>query len=263
MRWWSYTGENDIFITMVPPSPPDVGLLAVCNSHQRNNHFHPSLKAIMGLATPVTLLSILTGVLAVGNYTFSSQQCSSTSLLPPITVTRGSDASYTQTYLTVYDELCTCAKGKQPHTYTITETCDSVLCRSPMETGLPPGFTSAVVACDNCVVGTTITQTITCPSASLKAFPSSGYRILAAPTGNAAPDGGAASGNAAAPGAATPGNDEYPGRAGAPGGAVGSGGGAGPSGVPITGVSATMPRPTHLALAAVIMSTIWTYRLNT
>jgi hypothetical protein len=60
-----------------------------------------------------------------------------------------------------------------PVTYTITEQCP---CTADTRTGIPPGFTTAVVTIEQ------VTTTVTCPAASINGYVDSGYMSQPQPT---------------------------------------------------------------------------------
>lgn len=121
---------------------------------------------------PLLLLATIVdaGVQHHGRQAVTSDPCESTTALPTVTVTRpggqggrGPGGQYEQCYTLTYDKWC--SSGLCPGTYTVTQTCDDVVCRHPTETAIPPGFTKAAVECATCggPEGETLTRTLTFP----------------------------------------------------------------------------------------------------
>jgi hypothetical protein len=105
-----------------------------------------------------------------------SDPCATTTTLPVITVTKGTDGYYNQ-YTRTYQEFY--PQGLTTKVYTITQSCSSINCQPlPIETAPPPGFTSAVVKCDKCGGSGTKVATLTFPTESVEAYSSSGYVVI-------------------------------------------------------------------------------------
>jgi hypothetical protein len=111
-------------------------------------------------------------LLGLATCTFAAQygdaeipdECIETIEHPAVSVTE-SDGIYTQCYTNIYTQLGDA--GLKPETYTITETCTDPICRYPLETALPPGFTTGVVSCDTCHSDGPVTTTLTFPLSSV------------------------------------------------------------------------------------------------
>lgn len=135
------------------------------------------------------LLSIANGLsMALPIYAQTpSQPCTTGITLPTITV-RPAPGGYENTYTRCYKEFF--SQGLRTRTYTLTQTCSSIDCQPPpIETAPPPGFTQAVVKCNNCGSPDTQVATLTFPSESLSAYSSSGYVVV--PISSAVPTQGA------------------------------------------------------------------------
>ncbi|WZH44208.1 uncharacterized protein QYS62_005226 [Fusarium acuminatum] len=116
-----------------------------------------------------------------------SQPCTTGITLPTITV-RPCPGGYENTYTRCYKEFF--SQGLRIRTYTLTQTCLSIDCQPPpIETAPPPGFTEAVVKCNNCGSPDTQVATLTFPTESLSAYSSSGYVVV--PISSAVPTQGA------------------------------------------------------------------------
>lgn len=113
-----------------------------------------------------------------------NEDCTTTTSLPPVTVTAGGDGNYVQVY------TITChgvgPSGITQYPYPITQTCAQPACQQVVGTAPPPGVTAVVVGCDSCGPnGGAATQTLTVPTASVADFVSAGYSVgsaTAAPT---------------------------------------------------------------------------------
>ncbi|KAL2211120.1 hypothetical protein CC79DRAFT_565941 [Sarocladium strictum] len=126
-------------------------------------------------STSVILSGAITCVMSVRYASaIDPDECLASIQHPPVTVTEV-DGMYTQCYTSTYTQLG--SDGLHKETYTIFETCSEPICRFPLETAPPPGFTTGVVHCKTCNSGGPLETTLTFPSASLEVY------FSTAPTG--------------------------------------------------------------------------------
>lgn len=121
----------------------------------------------------------------------TSDPCTTTTLLPTITVSQEGPERFVNEYTREYDEFY--SGGLRTKTYTITQTCSSIRCHPPTDSVPPPGFTCAVVQCDECGGNSTQTATLTFPVESIHALESSGYIVQTAGGAASLPDSHSAS----------------------------------------------------------------------
>lgn len=130
------------------------------------------------LSTILSAWAIVAQVQAAG---LAGSNCTSTSTLPPITISTppGGNEPPIQVYTVTYSEFC--STGLTPKVYTITESCQQTQCQPHAGNTPPSDFTSAEVVCQTCNSGEPLTETLTYPVNSATALSQSGYIINHSP----------------------------------------------------------------------------------
>ncbi|KAL1854358.1 hypothetical protein VTK73DRAFT_8765 [Phialemonium thermophilum] len=131
----------------------------------------PSTRLCLFLAA----VSPALGQIVIAPVAVTTDPCTSTTVLPSVTVSSGGAGKYEQCYAVTYSTWS--SDCFQPHTYTVTQTCDAAPCRAATETGIPPGFTEAAVVCTPAGNGTPVTETLVFPTESIEAIKTAGCAL--------------------------------------------------------------------------------------